>query len=73
MKVQDIVFVVVLITLIFVRRPKVFLWAGIMSWLIAIPLFACWVFFTAERLTWYGACFVLLFLISSFVTSDKVK
>lgn len=62
MKIQDIVFFVVLALLILVRSPKLAVFCGIASLLLAIPLFSFWIFFTAERLTWYGAAFFLLSL-----------
>lgn len=73
MKLQDIAFLVVLIFLLILRRPKVLLGAGLVCFLLAIPLFAKWVFFTGERLTWYGAAFVLSFLVISLARPDKVK
>jgi len=66
MKIQDIAFVIVLITLLVIRKPKLFIYAGIGSLLLSIPLFAKWIFFTAERLTWYSAGFFLCFIITSF-------
>lgn len=63
MKIQDIGFFLVFITLWVVKKRKLFLIAGLGSWLLAIPLFATWTFFTAERLTWYGAAFILASLL----------
>ncbi|MDP3941291.1 MAG: hypothetical protein Q8Q49_03180 [bacterium] len=60
MKIQDIVFVVILIILLIIRRPKYATIAGIFSLAVSIPFFASWVFFTAERLVWYAAAFFLL-------------
>lgn len=59
MKPQDIVFIVALIALIFLKKPKLFVTAGMFCLLVSIPLFAKWIFFTAERLTWYSAAFFL--------------
>ena len=73
MKVQDIGFLIVLVLLFTLHRPKLFLAAGLLSWILAIPLFTKWIFFTAERLTWYGAAFILSFLVISLVMPDKVK
>lgn len=73
MKPQDIGFFFILITLFFIKKPKLFLYSGLACWLLAIPLFAKWIFFTGERLTWYGAAFVLTFLLFSFLPTDKVK
>ena len=63
MKIQDFGFLLVFAVLLILRRPKLLLIAGLVSWILAIPLFATWVFFTAERLTWYGAAFVLTYLL----------
>jgi len=63
MKPQDIGFFAVFIFLLVLKRPGYFLIAGLLSWLLAIPLFTTWVFFTAERLTWYGAAFILVYLL----------
>lgn len=59
MKIQDLGFLLVLGMLIFAKKPRLFLIAGLVCWILAIPLFAKWIFFTAERLTWYGAAFIL--------------
>jgi hypothetical protein len=64
-KIQDIGFIIVLALLFAVRKPIWFVYAGIVSWILAIPLFAGWIFFTAERLTWYGAAFILTYLLIS--------
>lgn len=73
MKIQDLIFFAALVILIALRRPKFLLIAGLASWTLAIPLFAKWVFFTAERLTWYGAGFVLVFILISLVRPNTVK
>lgn len=73
MKPQDIGFFLALAALLLARKPRLFLIAGVISWILAIPLFATWTFFTAERLTWYGAAFILTFLLFSFVGRDRVQ
>ena len=73
MKIQDIGFGIALIVLLVLRKPRLLLFAGLVSWLFAIPLFAKWIFFTAERLTWYGAGFILIFFLISFVRPNTVK
>ncbi|MDO8657820.1 MAG: hypothetical protein Q7K55_03710 [Candidatus Levybacteria bacterium] len=60
MKIQDIAFFVVLALLIFKRNPKFAVACGISCIILSIPLFSFWVFFTAQRLTWYAAAFFLL-------------
>ncbi len=59
MKLQDIVFFVVLAFLLYKRSPRLMADLGIILLLLSIPLYAKWVFFTAERFTWYGAAFFL--------------
>lgn len=66
MKIQDIVFLLVLVFLIYKKSPKWAAWAGIFLLILAIPLFATWTFFTAERLTWYAASFFLLSIVLNF-------
>lgn len=61
MKAQDIAFFVILIFLL--RRPGWLLWVGLGCLLLAIPLFAQWIFFTAERLTWYAGAFIVTWLL----------
>lgn len=57
LKPQDLLFAAVLFFLLFRRNPKWFVWAGLISLLLSIPLFQQWVFFTAQRLTWYAFAF----------------
>lgn len=56
MKLQDAVFLIMLAFLL--RKREWLLWAGLACFALAIPLFSRWIFFTAERLTWYGAAFI---------------
>lgn len=68
MKVQDILFLIILAALIFKWNPRWFVWAGIMSLILSILLFYFWIFFTAERLTWYAAVFFLISILLNFKT-----
>jgi len=63
MKIQDIAFFIVLALLIFKRNPRLTVACGILCLALSIPLFSFWIFFTAERLTWYAAAFFLLAII----------
>ena len=65
MKPQDIAFFAAYAILLFLRTPRLFVWAGLGSLVLAIPLFSFWIFFTAERLTWYAAAFFLTFILIS--------
>jgi len=74
MKPQDILFFVVILFLVFLKRNvKITAGIGICCLLIAIPLFAKWIFFTAERLTWYAAAFFLLAIIFSVLEKKHDK
>ncbi|MEK7141651.1 MAG: hypothetical protein AAB800_03850 [Patescibacteria group bacterium] len=67
MKPQDIGFFILLAVLLVVGRPVFFVWAGLVCLVLAIPLFATWTFFTAERLTWYAAAYFLTFILISLI------
>lgn len=63
MKIQDILFFIILGFLLYKREPRNFVLAGLICLAVSIPLFAGWVFFTAERLTWYAAFYLFVFLL----------
>ncbi|MBI2028479.1 MAG: hypothetical protein HYT07_02605 [Candidatus Levybacteria bacterium] len=73
MKIQDIAFIITLLSLIYKRSPKWTVVFGIVSLLLSIPLFTLWVFFTAERLTWYAAGFFLLAIIFFLLNARKYR
>lgn len=55
MKIQDLIFVAILILVLWRRNPTLAAKLGIFCLVLAIPLFGFQIFFTAERLTWYAA------------------
>ncbi|MCL4353585.1 hypothetical protein M1615_03940 [Patescibacteria group bacterium] len=63
MKLQDAVFLLVFAFLLYKRSPRRAVIAGLASLILSIPLFSFWIFFTAERLVYYGAGFLLLSII----------
>ncbi|MEK7517982.1 MAG: hypothetical protein AAB583_05505 [Patescibacteria group bacterium] len=72
MKIQDIVFLIVFSILLYKGNPKWMAAAGIISLFLSIPLFSLWIFFTAERLTWYaGAFFVLSIILNFWFLKDR--
>lgn len=73
MKPQDIAFMLAFGVLIAVRRPRLLVLAGLGSLLLAIPLFATWTFFTAERLTWYAAAFFAAYILISLLRPHTVQ
>lgn len=60
MKIQDIIFLVTVLILLFKRDSRLFLLTGLSAILISIPLFYLQIFFTAQRLVYYGAFFILV-------------
>lgn len=73
MKIQDILFIISFFILVLVRKPRASALIGILCLVIAIPLFAKWVFFTAERLTWYAGAFFLLSIIFELLNLNAKK
>ena len=73
MKPQDIVFFLTFGVLLASRKPRLLVFAGLGSLVLAIPLFATWTFFTAERLTWYAAAFFMAFIIISTLRPHQVQ
>lgn len=73
MKIQDIIFFVILAGILLTRKPRLLVISGLGCLILAIPLFAKWVFFTAERLTWYAAAFFFTFILISLVRPHKVQ
>ena len=71
MKIQDIGFFIILAILFVLRKERWFVYAGLISLVIAVPLFAKWIFFTAERLTWYAAAFFLIAIFSMIFSRRK--
>ena len=63
MKPQDVVFLIMLLALIFKRKPNCAVGAGMISLFLSIPLFSFWIFFTAQHLVWYAAAFFLVAII----------
>lgn len=54
MKIQDLVFILVFLFVLWRRNARLATVIGLFCLLLAIPLFKFWIFFTAERLTWYA-------------------
>ena len=73
MKPQDILFFLIFLFLLYKKSAKFAAIAGMLCLIISIPLFATWVFFTAERLTWYAAGCLLLAIFISFFHLRKNK
>ena len=65
MKIQDLGFLGLLVLLIYFKKPRLSAVAGLVCLIVSMPLFYFWIFFTAERLTWYAASFFLLSIIQT--------
>lgn len=73
MKLQDIVFFIILAVLLWKRNSNRLTIAGLLSLLISIPLFATWKFFTAVRLIWYAGAFFSTIVIVEIWKLKRVK
>jgi hypothetical protein len=71
MKPQDILFIIILLGLLFLRKPRIFIGAALFCFILSIPLFYRLVFFTAERLVMYAAGFLLVAVILFWIKSEK--
>ncbi|OIP58231.1 MAG: hypothetical protein COX79_02245 [Candidatus Levybacteria bacterium CG_4_10_14_0_2_um_filter_36_16] len=72
MKIQDILFLITLLVLIYKKDSRILIVAGILCLLLALPFFSFWIFFTAQRLVYYAAGFFLLAVLFLLVQSrDK--
>ncbi|OGH32668.1 MAG: hypothetical protein A2953_00835 [Candidatus Levybacteria bacterium RIFCSPLOWO2_01_FULL_36_54] len=73
MKIQDIVFFIIFISLLIKRDPRLAAGIGIISLILSIPLFYFQIFFTAQGLTYYAAAFFLLPCIFYIINLRKQK
>jgi hypothetical protein len=73
MKLQDIVFVLVFVVLVLLRKERVILLFGIICLMTATALYVSWIFFTAQRLVMYGIAFIFTSLIFSLFRKSKLQ
>jgi len=73
MKIQDAIFVFLFSIILWRRNLKLSVVLGVTCLLLAIPLFKLWIFFTAERLTWYAAAFFAFGVILELAKLAKEK
>jgi hypothetical protein len=71
MKPQDILFIIILLGLLFLKKPRIVIGAALFCFIVSIPLFYRLVFFTAERLVMYAAGFLLVSVILLWIKSEK--
>lgn len=72
MKIQDGLFFIIFILLVLLKKPQWFTFAGLFCLFLSIPLFVSWVFFTAQRLTWYAVALLLTSVIYAYYRKDIV-
>lgn len=60
MKIQDLIFIIIFLLVAVKKDSKISTIVGILCLLAAIPLFALWIFFSAQHLVYYSAAFFLL-------------
>lgn len=71
MKPQDIIFFITLAYILWRKKPRILVFAAVISLALSIPLFATWTFFTAERLTWYAVGYLASYLVLSYLPTHK--
>lgn len=70
MKIQDIVFLVIFITILAFRRERLLVYLGLGLLVLAIPLFAKWIFFTAQRFVLYSAISFFTYILLALKEKD---
>ncbi len=63
MKPQDLLFIVSLFLILRFSKEQFIPAIALICIVMAIPLYATWTFFTAERLIWYAAFLITCYLI----------
>jgi len=71
MKIQDIIFLLAFIFSIWQKNARFSVVIGLLCLVLAIPLFKFWIFFTAQRLTWYAAAFFMYSIILLIINELK--
>jgi len=57
---------IIFLVLLFKHKENSFVSFGLLCLLLAMPFFYFWIFFTAERLVWYGVLLILTEVIFKF-------
>lgn len=71
MKLQDILFIIIFIISIIKGKTSYIALIALLCFIVAMPLFGLWKFFTAQRLIWYGYGFLLLGIIKQIYVQSK--
>lgn len=73
MKIQDLIFFFAFLLILWLRKPRLAAIIGFFCLFMAAFLFKFWIFFTAERLTWYAAAFFFYTAVCLFLKELKTK
>lgn len=73
MKPQDIIFFFLVLFLLWKQNSTYAAGLGFICLVIAMPLFYFWIFFTAQRLTWYAFGFFILAVIFHILALRRTK
>jgi hypothetical protein len=73
MKIQDLGFFLLFGLVLWRRNSRLSIIIGLICLILAIPLFKFWIFFTAERLTWYAAAFFAFAILTQIFDLAKKK
>jgi hypothetical protein len=73
MKIQDVLYIVFLISNLFIRQPKLLIYSGLILFFIAGILYQKQIFFTADRCVWYAVGNITLYLIILLFQNRKVQ
>jgi hypothetical protein len=60
MKIQDILFLLFFAILLLKHKENSFVVSGLLCFILAMPFFYFWIFFTAERLVYYGVLLIFV-------------
>lgn len=73
MKPQDILFILVFVGFLFIRKERIMVALGVICLATSIPLYMSWVFFTAQRLVMYGVAFIFMSLVFSLFRKSTLQ
>ena len=73
LKPQDFVFILFLLLLFVKRDARLFVLSGLAFFILSMPLFYKWIFFTAERFIIYGVIMVLIAIVLNLINIVHTK
>lgn len=69
---QDIVFLLLYIFLLYKRKYNYFVIAGLLCLIFSIPLFSFWIFYTAQKLSYYSVVFFSTAIFILFIQTNSL-